>query len=133
MSVHQNAHAVEALPQLPAPEITPRVWHHGGRVQGRLYAAAQTLGDVVDDRGRASDPGPARAPVERCLGCGPSAVLGLETASSRMRRHGQGHSTSALSGIGGWEWSDHTHVELFPFPEHLGCMGAVRIYQAVSV
>ena len=33
--------------------------HYGGRVQGRLYAAAQTLGNVVDDCGRASDLGPA--------------------------------------------------------------------------
>ena len=68
LSLHQNAHAVDALSELPAPEVTSRVWHYGGRVQGRLYAAAQTLGNVVDDCGWASDLGPACDSVESCLG-----------------------------------------------------------------
>jgi len=27
-----------------------------------------------------------------------------------MWQYGQRHSTPAISGIGGWEWSDHTRV-----------------------
>jgi hypothetical protein len=120
VSFHQNAHAVDAFPQLSAPAMAPRGWNHGGRLQGRLYAAPQTLGNVVDDRGWASDPGPTRDPVERYLGCGPSAVLGLETASSRMRRQGQGRSTSAISSIGGWEWSDHTRMDQYEVRKYPG-------------
>lgn len=68
LSLHQNAPAVDALSALPAPAVTSRVWQDGGRVQGRLDAAAQTLGNVVDDGGWASDRGPACDSVESCLG-----------------------------------------------------------------
>ena len=54
------------------------------------------------------DLGPARDPVESRLGCGPSALLGFKTASGHLCRYGQGRSTTAIGGIGEWEWSDHT-------------------------
>src|SRR5262249_22945425 len=96
------------LSQLQMPAASSRLWYYRGRLQGRLYAAAQTLGDVVDDCRGAGNFGPACASLEPCLGCSASAVLGLETASGCMPRHRHGRSTPTISGIGGWEWSDHT-------------------------
>ena len=46
-----------------------------------------------------------------------------------MRRHGQGRSTSAISGIGGWEWSDHT--PLHTAATLFGCAPATLARQSV--
>jgi hypothetical protein len=99
---------VAALAGLQAPAFTPGFRHHRGRLQDRLYAAAQAFGDVVDKRGWPSHLGPACDRVESRLGSCPSEVLGVKTDARQPKGHGQRRSTWATGGIGLWEWSDYT-------------------------
>jgi hypothetical protein len=49
--VPHKADAMDVVSGLQTPTVPPRRWHHGGRLQDCFRAAAQTLGEVVDDRG----------------------------------------------------------------------------------
>jgi hypothetical protein len=49
------------------------------------HAAAQALGDGVDERGRPSHPGPAGDLVKWCLGRCASTILGGETSACPSR------------------------------------------------
>ena len=56
-----------------------RLGPDGGRVPDGVHAAAQAFGEGVDKRGWTRHRGPAGDLVEWGLGCGLSALLGVET------------------------------------------------------
>ena len=68
--------------------LAHRLGHHGSRVQDCVHAAAQALGDGVDESGWPSHPGSAGDLVEWCLGRCASTILGVQTSACPSRVYG---------------------------------------------
>src|SRR5262249_16242579 len=92
LCVSEKAQAGDGLSVLQTRSLAHRLWYHRGRLRDGLHAAAQALGDVMDERGGSSHPGSASDLVE----CGPgscsSEILDAETRTRDRCSYGESRS-----------------------------------------